>query len=268
MRRPAAFWEDLFDSISLGGGGGDKKAFAPPASTEGMVKDLQDYMLTSVEKALPRIDMDLPAGLRLGVYDGNGSVLAPPEAELTPREVVLADRDFAASWILMFDGLKNSQNLCVLFRTDKLAKRARREWGDYGAARIEGFPSGKSMDDPAVTMAKAIANRPFVVVVSPQKRQLEVMKLLDDVEDIKAMFILLNAGLRGLPDGAQNIQKEMAARYNPAFHVSRVGPAGEGLLCHALGADWVVARCAEPQQEVLRKSDEPTVEEVEAALRR
>ena len=45
-----------------------------------------------------------------------------------------------------FYEFKNAVNLCVLFRSRGLAQRAVTTWGDYGKAKVVGFPPRKVME--------------------------------------------------------------------------------------------------------------------------
>jgi len=243
---------------------------------------MQDIMMTSVEKALPRMDIDLPPGLKLGLSMGTAdevSPLEPPQAELTAKDIALADRELAAAWVVMFHRLKNPKNLCVLFRNEKLAMKAKRAWRDTGGIRVAGFPESKGLQNPVEALGKAVGKRIFVVAVAPRDKQLQQLKELEDrqTEELRLLdptgekatvgmiVILLNARLRG-----QTEQSEMARYWadssNPVYHARWVGPKGEGLLFHSLFQEWCLLSRGESPRELLRLDSEPSNEQIERAL--
>ncbi|OLQ00295.1 hypothetical protein AK812_SmicGene17041 [Symbiodinium microadriaticum] len=114
-----------------------------PLNATGLSAQLQDVIFTSVEKALPQVDIDLPAGLVLGV-EGDDPDELKPRMNLSKAEEERGDRELAGAIVQFFHEFKNAVNLCVLFRSPARAQRARAAWGDFGKARVVGFPSKKT----------------------------------------------------------------------------------------------------------------------------
>lgn len=253
----AAPWDILFG----------KEDVELPSSTEQLVEGLQSSMMTAVEKALPRIDMELPPGLRLGI-EGKPGTLAMPPGEVTLADAVRGDRELAAAFVMLFDGLKNGRSLCVAFRDEKLAARAKRVWRDTGTVKVTALPNPKRASIGGGDAMRAVANRPFLVAVAPTPEQLVELKALDEARGEKLCIILLNARLRGLKE-RDELREELAAGSNPAYHVRLAGADGRGVVYHQLGSPWVVARRKSPEgelEEISRSDDEPTSEEIEAVL--
>uniref|UniRef100_A0A7S4PRX1 DUF1995 domain-containing protein n=1 Tax=Alexandrium monilatum TaxID=311494 RepID=A0A7S4PRX1_9DINO len=265
LTRTAAPWDALF---------GNREPVELPSTMEKLNEELQSSMMTSVEKALPRIDMELPPGLRIGIETQPGKV-APRREAPTLAERMRGDRELAAGFAMLFAGLKNSKSLCVAFRNPKLANLAKRNWGDMGGVRIISLPNPKQAFGEARSIQDR-ARRPFLIAVAPSREQLLKLRELDEERGGKFCLILLNAGLRGLAE-PDELRDELAAASNPAFHVRFAGPKGQDLVYHRLGLPWVVARRKAAEggdagefefEEVSRSDNEPSYQEVEAALAR
>lgn len=250
----AAFWDEFLSGSLVD----------VPLNATGLSAQLQDVIFTSVEKALPQVDIDLPAGLVLGV-EGDDPDELKPRMNLSKAEEERGDRELAGAIVQFFHEFKNAVNLCVLFRSPARAQRARAAWGDFGKARVVGFPSKKTTamqaGSPAERLAQLIRNRPFVVAVAPRKRQLEALQELSQSPDIKMLLVLLNARVRCLPQDCKDIRSEVAIASNPVFHARFVGTDGEAMLYRSMNTPWVLAR-REGGRELLRSDDEPSLEAV------
>lgn len=226
-------------------------------------------MMTAVEKAIPKIDIELPPGLRLGV-EGKAGPLAPFEGQLTPEQLANGDRELASAFVLMFEGLKNGRALCVAFSTEKLAAAAKRVWRDWGNARIIALSNPGRAAFGAGNSILQTVRRPFLVAVSPSTEQLKALSDLEDAKGAKLCLILLNARIRGLsqPD---EVRDRLALAYNPAFHARFVGPNNQGMVFHTLSTPWILARrksFMDDMEEVWRGDSEPTAEAIHVALSR
>lgn len=279
VTRSASFLDGIF---------GPREPVPVPAGFQELTQNLQDCMLTSVEKGLPRVDFELPRGLRLGIdppfdEDGPEPPLVPP-VDLSPADVALAEREFAAAFVLMFDGLKNGQNLCVLFRTNKMATAARKAWGDFGKVRVTSFPTPKTLGNRIELLAKQVNKRPWVVAVAPNEKQLEELRAFETLADKKLILFLLNSRIRGRRSEERGLVRDyMADACNPAFTFQFVGPRGDAVLYHQLGKPWVVSRAnagasrgdlpagsdeaaaSANARELFRSDDEPKPEDIESA---
>eukprot|EP00913_Durusdinium_trenchii_P001288 g1187.t1 len=217
-----------------------------------------------VKSGVPRADVELPAGLRLGFENVTDDALIMPKEEPSPEQILQADRELARVFLAMFNkALKN--RLSIIFRTSKQAAYAKQLWGKsaLGHARIVSMGKGWS----------AVIGNAFVVLVAPRKPQLEAIARAAEEVDSKTCFILLNARLRGLkkPDPLREEivhVMELSAGFSPAFHV-RLVKNGEGMVFRQLQdgtSPWILARRSLPSTvatEVARSLEEPTLERIE-----
>jgi len=231
-------WDGLF-------GGGDD-AVVVPTSTDELGERLQDCMLTAVEKALPRMDIELPPGLRMGIFEEQDPL--EPRGELTAADIARADRDLAAAWIAMFEGLNNDRSLCVAFRNDKLATKAKRAWRNWGKVKIMSLAEKEKEKQRFGTrsvetsLLQRVA-RPFLVAVAPSSEQLEEIRQLDLSEEntgTKICVVLLNARIRGLAEGDDPLREELAVGSNAILHARFVGD--DGFAYKTIGSPWVLSR--------------------------
>lgn len=247
-----------------------------PNDIEDVKQGLQDMMLTSVEQGLPCMDLDLPAGFRLGVppREVYSDMVAIPKSELSKDEAFYSDLELGAAYIMMFSGLSNSEMLCLLYRNAALARQARQEYGHYGRTRIATFPAkkGMSMKGDFTELKAMIRGRNFVVVVSPTLKQQQMLRDLMET-DPKICLIMINARLRCLDDRTGKkgkVKDSLALISNPVYHLRLAGKRGDGILYHELGSDWVVACRAPPSgnytRELLKRKEEPSHEDVERAF--
>merc|ERR1719323_863107 len=94
-----------------------------------------------VKRGSPRVDVDLPPGLRLGGAEGGLDSLSPVQGELPPDRVVRADRDLARYMGILFKPVE--QELCIAFRTTAMAKAAQKVWQRTGTGgKILAFGGG------------------------------------------------------------------------------------------------------------------------------
>eukprot|EP00439_Symbiodinium_sp_Y106_P003230 s7878_g1.t1 len=256
-RRAGAPWDGLF---------GNTQKVVIPNSTREVLDQLKASMGILVKSGLPRADVDLPAGLRLGM-ENVMDPLIQPAAEPSKAQVLQADRELARVFLAMFKVVKDS--LSIVFRTSKQAAAAKKLWGDaVGRARVVSMPrSGmqktafSSSDEGEMTSAFIQSLKDmrggFVVVVAPRRPQLAAVARAAEEVDSKTGFILLNARLRGVSDG-----------FNAAFHLRLCGREGEGLVYRALqdgSSPWILARRKLPStiaMEVGRSFDEPSDERI------
>jgi len=256
-----------------------------PSSSEQLVQDLQNVMLTTIEKALPRMDVDLPPGFQMGVYE-QYTPLSWGLQDLTDEEIENADRELAAAYAMMFAGLGNSGNLVLLFRNGKLANLAKQEFAGLvkeSGLRIAAFPGSKALGDPVEALQKAIDRRGYIIVVAPRERQLALLKALEDRQQseldkmasdkLAMLVILLNARLRegGKQLGAS--RSHWADASNPIFHASLVGPKAEAILYHQCWQEWILSArpavgATEAPKVLARWESQPSEEELETALSR
>eukprot|EP00435_Cladocopium_sp_Y103_P019790 s1701_g4.t2 len=117
----------------------------PVVVVEPLCSDIcpSDVIFTVVEKGLPQ-DIDLPPGLILGVEGEEPDELEPKKC--SKEEESQGDRELAGGLVQFFYEFKNAVNLCVLFRNRALATNARVTWGDFGKARVVGFPPARQME--------------------------------------------------------------------------------------------------------------------------
>lgn len=263
-----------------------KPNLEPPSSSELLVQDLQNVMMTTMEKALPRMDVDLPPGFQMGVYE-NYTPLSRGLQDLTDEEIENADRELAAAYAMMFAGLGNSGNLVLLFRNDKLANLAKKEFAGLvkeSGLRIAAFPGTKALGDPVEGLQKAIDRRGYIIVVAPRGRQLALLKALEDRQQseldsmasdkLAMLVILLNARLR--EGGLQRrgaTRSHWADASNPIFHASLVGPKAEAILYHQCWQEWILSArpavgATEAPKVLGRWESQPSEEELETALSR
>lgn len=255
-RRPATARAAMPWDALLGG----EDVVEVPTSTDELGERLQDCMLTSVEKAFPRMDIELPPGLRMGIFEEQDSL--EPRGELKPADIARADRDLAAAWVTMFAELKNDRSLCVAFRSDKLATLAKRAWRNWGKVKIISLAAEKERQrfgSGSSSLLERVA-RPFLVAVAPSVEQLKEIKGLDLDEEAtgkKICVVLVNARIRGLTEG-DPLREELAAGSNPILHARFVGD--DGFAYKTLGSPWVLSR----RQAVGEGEDKSfTMEEVE-----
>lgn len=238
-----------------------------PLNASALSNRLQDVIFTVVEKGLPQVDIDLPPGLILGVEGEEPDELEPKKC--SKEEEFQGDRELAGGLVQFFYEFKNTVNLCVLFRNRAMATIARGTWGDFGKARVVGFPPARQMEiegDSVLSLAQLLRNRPFVAAVAPRARQLKALQELSEAKDVKMLLILLNARVRCRSEDCTDIRKDVAFASNPVFHVSFAGPKGEGLLYKSINTPWVLVR-REDGKELWRGDDEPTKEVVRNAMK-
>ncbi|CAE7565069.1 unnamed protein product [Symbiodinium microadriaticum] len=117
-RRAGAPWDGLF---------GNTQKVVIPNSTREVLDQLKSSMGILVKSGLPRADVDLPAGLRLGL-ENVMDPLIQPAPEPSKAQVLQADRELARVFLAMFKVVKDS--LSIVFRTNKQAAAAKKLWGD------------------------------------------------------------------------------------------------------------------------------------------
>lgn len=261
-RRAGAPWDGLF---------GNTQKVVIPNSTREVLDQLKSSMGILVKSGLPRADVDLPAGLRLGL-ENVMDPLIQPAPEPSKAQVLQADRELARVFLAMFKVVKDS--LSIVFRTNKQAAAAKKLWGDaVGRARVVAMPrSGaqktafSSSDEGEMSNAFIQSLKDmrggFVVVVAPRRPQLAAVARAAEEVDSKMGFILLNARLRGVRKDP--LRQEVSDGFNAAFHVRLCGREGEGLVYRALqdgSSPWILARRKLPStiaMEVGRSFDEPS----------
>lgn len=265
----AAPWDNLF--------GAPAEPVKLPYSTKEVLDSLKASVEVMVKSGVPRADVELPAGLRLGFENVTDALIMPKE-EPSPEQILQADRELARVFLAMFNkALKN--RLSIIFRTSKQAAYAKQLWGKsaLGHARIVSMGKGgakkgaftSSDGDMAASFIRSlkVIGNAFVVLVAPRKPQLEAIARAAEEVDSKTCFILLNARLRGLkkPDP---LREELSAGFSPAFHV-RLVKNGEGMVFRQLQdgtSPWILARRSLPSTvatEVARSLEEPTLERIE-----
>eukprot|EP00913_Durusdinium_trenchii_P024945 g23413.t1 len=213
-----------------------------PLNTSALSNQLQDVIFTVNQKGWPQVEPSAD-----GWIVGDAPDELEPKKELSKEEEKQGDRELAGGLIQFFYEFKNAVNLCVLFRSRALATDAKVTWGDYGKARVIGFPPARSQ---AVALAKLLRNRPYVVAVAPKARQLRALqdafgskKELSEAKDVKMMLILLNARVRCRSEDCKDIRKDVAFASNPVFHVSFVGKGeAEAMLYKSINTPWVLVR--------------------------
>mmetsp|Transcript_415 Transcript_415/g.1395 ORF Transcript_415/g.1395 Transcript_415/m.1395 type:complete len:330 (+) Transcript_415:25-1014(+) len=267
--RAAAPWDGLFGSPQ------EEAAVRVPATVEELAEALQDSMalaLARLEKGRrPRLDVELPPGLPLGIESALGP-LVPPASKPSAAEVDRGDRELASAFLLLFEGLKRTGALCIAFRTERLATAARRLWKEWGKTRIAAL-QGFGGDD---ALRRAM-RRPFLVAVAPGTQELRRLSELADERGDKLCLILLNARIRGTPSaGGDDVRGMLALESEAVFHFRFVGAGGDGVLYRAGSAakdgkksPWVVVRRSAadgPQEQVLCSDTEPSTAAAESAL--
>jgi len=244
-------WDPLF-------GGSEPEPVRLPSSVDELNEELQSSMLSAIEAGLPRMDVELPPGLGLGI-EGRPRRLRPAGEEPAAAEANRGDRELAAAFVLLFEGLKNDRSLCVAFRTEALAAAAKRAWRDWGKARIIALPNPKRAAFGGGNSVLSAARRPFLLAVAPSPEQLRELSEVEDADSPKSCIILLNARIRGLlrPD---EIRERLAAASDAIFHYRFEGTSG--LVYRAHGSPWVLARRRSEGSpgEISRSDDEPEAE--------
>jgi len=244
---------------------------------------LKNSMQIMVKSGFSRVDVDLPAGLRLGLESGSNMDPFILSEDVPKEQVTLADRELARLFLAMFKVMK--KRMTIAFRTPGQASAAKKAWGKaVGHARVVGIGKGSKKgafgsQDPGANFIRSVkeVGDGFVVVVAPRAEQLlTIAKAAEEVGD-KTCLILLNARLRGLQRG-DPLREELASIFNPAFHVRLVGSRGQGLVYRTLkdglmdgfmGSPWVLAERSLPStlaQEVSQSGEEPTADEIRAAF--
>jgi len=246
-----------------------------PYSTKEVMDALKGSVEVCVKSGVPRADVELPAGLRLGLENVMDPLIMP-EVEPSPEQILQADRELARLFLAMFKkALKGRLN--IVFRTNKQAAQAKQLWGKgVGDARIVAmgkggtkkgaFSSGEGeMASSFIRSLKDMGDA-FVVLVAPRKPQLEAIAKAVEEVDSKTCFILLNARLRGGPKDP--LREELATAFSPAFHV-RLVFKGKGMVFRQLqdgNSPWILAERKLPStiaKEVSRSLEEPTPERIE-----
>lgn len=263
--RGAAPWDNIF-------GGEEIKL---PYSTKEVMDSLKSSVEVLVKSGLPRADVELPAGLRLGLENVMDPLIVP-EVEPSAEQILQADRELARAFLAMFKkALKN--RLSIVFRTNKQAAQAKQLWGKaVGEARVVSmakggtkkgaFSSGEGEMAASFIQSLKDMGDAFVVMVAPRKAQLEAIARAVEEVDSKTCFILLNARLRG--GRKDSLRQELATAFSPAFHV-RLVAKGEGLVFRQLqdgSSPWILARRKLPSTvatEVSRSLEEPMPDRIE-----
>jgi len=260
--RLAAPWDIFF--------GGEK--LPVPQSSKELTLELQSAMMTAVEQAIPRFDIELPPAMGLGIEGKHALLVAPQDEEIRAAAVARGDRELAAAFVLLFEGLSNDRSLCIAFRNEKLLTKAKRVWQDWGKTRLITLPDPNRATFGGENTVRDRIKRPFLVAVAPSNGQLKELaamaKAEEESEGKQICLILVNARIRGL-NLADETRQFMAVRSNPIFHARFAGTRNEGLVFRKLGDPWVVARRDSASgnfTEVSRSDEEPTAEAINAAL--
>ncbi|CAE8600946.1 unnamed protein product, partial [Polarella glacialis] len=123
-RRAGAPWDSFFGSSPV----------KVPSSTNETMEALKGSIEVAVKGGLPRVDVELPSGLRLGV-ENVMDPLVLSEGEVGTEQISQADRELARLFLAMFKAV--NKNLTIAFRTSSLAAAAKEKWGaKVGNARI------------------------------------------------------------------------------------------------------------------------------------
>ncbi|CAJ1349310.1 unnamed protein product [Effrenium voratum] len=234
---------------------------------------LLDGVEVLVKSGVPRADVDLPAGLRLGTENVMDPLIVP-DVEPSAEQVLQADRELARIFVAMFkQALK--KRLRIVFRTNKQAATAKRLWGKAaGEVRVLSMPGSSAQkgafaegEEPGAAFLQSMkaSGDGFVVLVAPRRRQLEAIARAAEEVNSKTCFILLNARLRSAKKDA--LREELASAFAPAFHL-RLVQQGEGLVYRAMqegSSPWILARRKLPSTvatEVAQTMEEPSAERI------
>jgi len=241
-------------------------------------------MDVALQMGMPRIEVELPPGLRLGV-EGVQDELVLSKSSTTPERIAKGDRELAACMLLLF---AESKELCVAFRTGALVSAAKRAWQDWGRSRVLAFPRGSGprassfglgaagevgqSGAEAMRAALARAGCSTLVVVAPRAEQLRAVAELDSHLGAETRIILLNPRVRSLAR-RDKLRARIAAAFNPVFHLRLAGPGGRGLVYRAAvkgrAAPWILAQRrlpGTPLEELSRSEEEPSGADLEAAF--
>lgn len=255
-----------------------------PSSAEEVAASLKGSLDAILEQDLPRVDAEVFEGFRFG-FEGVKDELLPAEGGPTPERAAQGDRELAACLLMVFG---ESPDLCVAFRTGKLLASAKRAWKTWGQSHVFALPrtatgkgtafggGGASAEEGADVVQEFLKSKGCrsLVAVAPRAEQLRLLASLDDRLGPETRIILLNARVRGLTR-KDALRERFAASFNPAFHLRLAGPGGAGMVFRTArqgkaATPWVVARRNLPSlepKEVYRSPEEPSVDDVEAALR-
>eukprot|EP00435_Cladocopium_sp_Y103_P041596 s1117_g11.t1 len=171
----AAPWDNIF---------GGEEEIKLPYSTKEVMDSLKSSVEVLVKSGLPRADVELPAGLRLGLENVMDPLIVP-EAEPSAEQILQADRELARAFLAMFKkALKD--RLSIVFRTNKQAAQAKQLWGKaIGEARVVSmgkggtkkgaFSSGEGQMAASFIQSLKVMGDAFVVMVAPRKAQLEAI---------------------------------------------------------------------------------------------
>lgn len=264
---------------------GDWSPVTVPKTMEEAVQELQNSMLSLVEETVPLADIEVPPGARLGVETDFGE-LESPSKKLPPEEIERGDRELAAAVVLLFVQLKLSQLLCVAFRTNSLAARAKKVWKEWGYAAIFSFPpkskaefgkgiSGRRRERTFKDLvAEAIKNGyTYLALVAPRAEQLKEVADLDPATKEKLCIISLNGRLRGRKSDDE-LRQSFARQSEALFHL-RLTQRGKGIVYKGRKQEgegytpWVLARRTGPEEapkEIARFDSEPSRENLESAF--
>jgi len=288
VMRGAATWPSIGDVVR-GWSGTDAVSVTVPETTKQAYEGLLVSLKAAVDKKIGRFDVELPPGLRFGFEEGSMDALRPvPEEVLTPERLAWADREAAAVFMLFFG---EPANLCVFFRNKAQLQAAKRGWGNWGDSHLFAFP-GKGvaqafdspqpatggMSAPAAKFLDMLAAKDCqtVIAVGPRAKQLRIIDEVNENLSSYARVILVNARIRGAGK-RDEVRDRLATAFDPIFHMRFAGKGQQGMLYRALqDADgaavtpWVVAKRPMPDmppKEVSRSVDEPSPDQVAAALR-
>lgn len=218
---------------------------------------MKDTVEAMVKGGLKRIDIQLPAGLRLGGVEGTLDSLTPPREELPAERLVRAERDLARYMGILFKPVEVS--LCIGFRTDSLAKVARGVWEESRTGgRVLAFGRGKkktnfgsksfASGDDAMAFRQAVMDSDctHLVVVAPRAQHLRVVADIAEEVGNNICIILLNANLRGMVLGeADELHTRFAQEYRVGYHLRFAGRDGLIFRSYTEGGGttpWVLAR--------------------------
>lgn len=214
-----------------------------PATTKAVIEALSTALEAAIKKGLTRIDIDLPPGLRLGGVEGTVDSLRLRTAEeLVPERIARGDRDLARFMAILLKPMEKS--LCIAFRTSAQASVAQKVWQQGGnGGRIVAYSKGGGPkrgtfadaggEEEALAFRRSVQDSrcSHLVLVAPKAKQLGALAALDE-ELPKVCLVAVNARLRCL-ERRDALQEQVAASFNPAFHLRLVGrPGNEGLVYH------------------------------------
>lgn len=235
-----------------------------PATFELLQGELQETLLDVVEKAIPRIDIELPAGMRMGIEKAGKVAPLKTVSEGAARR---GDRELAFIIGQMFCGLRNSRALSIAFNDPKVATIAKKGWRDTELLQVTSLPSEN--DANAMGVRKTVfdaGNRQFLLAVAPNREQLALLNELDKKRGGKMCIMVANGRLRGREE-PDDLRDEFATASNPVFHLRFL--KGKGVVYRRYGQPWIVARRVDTTewQELKRFDDEPSAEEIREALK-